>query len=362
MIEDEIRATFARHETLAPSTDRLRAAIDRLARRRRRRRIMASAGTVLALLAAAAVPVAGWGLATDPPAADLLAPPAVKARSGPLDLLVLGLDGRPTGDPHGDVTSRADTVLIAHVPADRSRIYVVSLPRDLVVDIPGRGRDRLSSAFAIGSMRPGGKPDLMAGARLTARVVGDLTGVRLTGTVTITYRGLRDVTDAAGGVRVCLPETVVSVHTNRTFPAGCQRLDGDAARDLLRQRRGMKEGGLDRDRNAQRFLAALAAQVIGSGIDPVRLSALLRAGGHGVTIDGFAGTDLLPVLAQLSGAEVTGIGWTFAETEIVRETGWQNLLGLRLNPELSRSLFDALRRDVLADWVRAHPAQVTDFD
>ncbi|MFC7546349.1 LCP family protein [Plantactinospora sp. GCM10030261] len=350
MIEDEIRAAFARHVHLAPPTGPLRSAIDRLARRRRRRRLaVASTGTVLAVLAAVALPVLGRDVAVGPPPIPG-ASPAVPA--GPTNLLLLGLDDHGAGAGH-----RTDLVLLAHIPADRGRVFLIALPRDLVVEIPGRGTDRLNAAFMMGSARPGGRPDLTAGARLTARTVADLTGVAPTGTVVVTYQGLQAVTDAAGGVRMCLPQRTPSTHTGRVFPAGCQRLDGAAVRDLLRQRYGLREGAFDRDRNAQRFLAALADQVRESGTNPARLSALLRAAERGIVADRVALTDLLPLLPQLANAEVTGIGWSLDESWDTRATP----SGVSLDPESSRSLFDALRRDDLTHWVRTHPDQVTDL-
>ena len=108
-------------------------------------------------------------------------------------------------------------MLIAHVPQDRSRAYLVSVPRDLGADIPGHRFGKLSESFQLGSTRSGAAPDLAGGARLTAQTVTGLTGVTFDGTAVLTFDGLRQLTDAVGGVRLCLPEAVESFHTKRVF-------------------------------------------------------------------------------------------------------------------------------------------------
>ena len=135
MIEDDLRAAFARHEPLTPSTGPLRVAIDRLAaaRRRRRQRFQA-AGVVLAVLAALGVGVPQLRPDSAGGGSVLFGQPA-DVPSEALNVLLVGVDG------FGEEPSYrlADSVLLVHIPADRSRPYLISLPRDLGVSIPGRG-------------------------------------------------------------------------------------------------------------------------------------------------------------------------------------------------------------------------------
>ncbi|MFD0787958.1 LCP family protein, partial [Micromonospora azadirachtae] len=198
-------------------------------------------------------------------------------------MLVLGLDVRWAPE----VPPLADSVQLVHIPADRSRPYLISIPRDLEVDIPGFDRNKLNAAFAYGAGFDH-HPDRTQGYDLTRRVVADLTGVRVDAGVVVTLPALRKVTDVLGGVEVCLPQQVRSVHTRRVFPAGCQHLDGPASMDLLRQRRGLPDGAQDRDRNAQRFLAGLVRQAGEKGVltDPVQISRLLAAVGPDLTVAG----------------------------------------------------------------------------
>ncbi|MER7587024.1 LCP family protein [Micromonospora sp. NPDC127501] len=348
MIEDDLRAAFARHETLTPSTGPLRVAIDRLAavRRRRRQRFQA-AGVTLALLGALGVGVPQ--LRPDRPAEGPASGQPAVGQSGSLNVLLLGVDG------FGEQPSYrlADSVLLVHIPADRSRPYLISLPRDLEVSIPGRGTEKLNSAFYSGAGEP--RPDLEAGYDLTRRVVADLTGVRVDAGAVLTFAGLRRITDAVDGVEVCLPKEVRSWHTRRTFPAGCQRLDGAASVDLLRQRRYLPDGALDRDRNSQRYVAGLVRRVVARDVltNPVRLNALLSAPGKGLAADddGLPLTRLVAVLPELKSVDPVGLSLPVG-------TPVDDASRLPLDLKQGPDFLAALREDRLAQWVAQHPEQV----
>ncbi|WBC10950.1 LCP family protein [Micromonospora sp. WMMA1947] len=348
MIEDELRAAFARLEESTPPVGPVRAAVDRaVVMRRRRRRRVRLAGTALAV---AAVALVGFtAMAPRPPAptaAPLHATPEPEP-GGALNVLLLGVD-QDAG------SRRADSILLVHVPADRSRLYLVSLPRDLLVPIPARGgSEQLNATF---SRAPGAGTDLAAGYRTTRQAVARLTGVRVDAGAVLTYPGARELTDAVGGVPVCLPEPVRSVHTERRFPAGCQRLGGAAAVDLLRQRYGLRDGGLDRDRNAARYAAGLLHQLReqGTATDPAQLGRLLLRVGSAVTVD--TGDLSLPALvgatSRAGGAEPVALS---LPVRIAEEKGH----GFEPDPALSPGFLDALRADRLAEWAAAHPARAT---
>ncbi|MGC5332361.1 LCP family protein [Micromonospora sp. DT62] len=349
MIEDDLRAAFARHETLTPPAGPLRSAIDRLAAARRRRRLRLQAGGVaLALLGVLGIGIPQFTPDRVADDATLLAEPAGSAPTGALNILLLGVDGAPERP-----FRLADSVLLVHIPADRSRPYLVSLPRDLAVPIPGHGTDKLNAAFLYGAGEP--RPDLGRGYELTRRVVADLTGVRVDAGAVLTYPVLRRLTDEVRGVEVCLPREVRSVHTERVFPTGCQRLDGAASVDLLRQRRGLPEGGLDRDRHAQLFAAGLIRRAGEQEVltNPVRLLALvdivgadLVAGGDGTPL-----VDLLRVLPDLRSVDPVGLSLPVGPPDSL---GWR----LSPDPEEAPEFLAALREDRLAQWAARHPERV----
>lgn len=344
MIEDELRAAFARHESLTPAAGPVRSAIDRTAQRRRRRRLVAqAAGAVLAvLLVVGAAPLLARTQGTDPspPLAGIVAPPT----DGTQTFLVLGIDAQRQADRP---VALVDTLLIVHVPRQRDRTYVISVPRDAALPIPGRGTNRINAAYHLGG---GGS----TGIALTRQALSDATGLRFDGVLALDYGAVRRITDELGGVRLCLDAPVRSVHTRRSYPAGCARFTGEQAVDLLRQRYGMPNGAYDRDRNGRRFVQALVqrADDLGVGHNPVRVDRLVRAAGRGLTVDlaGLSVADLLRSAIGLAGAPVIGIGASRFAPEPAGDRTYEQLY-----PGVREHLFAAVRDDRLPQWLAAHP-------
>ncbi|GAB2457379.1 LCP family protein [Xylanimonas ulmi] len=196
----------------------------------------------------------------------------------PLNILVMGTDYRGAGN---DALAGAgnefhsDTTLLVHVASDRSRVEVVSIPRDSLVDIPacplpGGGESRpqrgmFNSAFSLGG---GGERDLTTAAACAILTVEHLTGVRVTDHIVVMMNGVVDVVDALGGVRMCLPEPVRgNRYINLDLPAGEQVLDGDQSINFLRARGGRGMGlelgsDLARIERQQTFVEAMLREVL----------------------------------------------------------------------------------------------------
>lgn len=350
MIEDELKAAFARHENLAPPTAPVRAAIDTAVRRRRRHRTGAAAAAgVLALAAMVGIPLTLTGAVPPPAVIGQLLPLPVTADRDSVTLLVLGVDAV-------DGSHRADTVMVVHLPSEGDTGYVLSLPPDLLVEVPDRGRARLSEAFYFGSHRAGAAPDLAAGSDLTAATVTAATGLPIDATVTLRYAGVRRITDALGGVDLCLDRPVTSRHTGRTFPASCQTVDGRAAVDLLRQRYGLPNGTYDRDAVGRRYVQAVLDRTRSLDVlaNPVRVNEVVTAAGTGVSVRGeLSPVDLTGLAAGVDELVAIDIGSTY-RGEVVGGTTYE-----RLDEERSGPVFAAIRDDDLADWVDRHPEAVT---
>ncbi|MFG1838487.1 LCP family protein [Micromonospora sp. NPDC049175] len=350
MIEDDLRAAFTRHETLTPSTGPLRAAIDRLAvRRRQRRRRWQAGGTALAVLGVlgVGVPLFTPERAGSPQVAGVADASDRPLTTGAVTVLLLGIDSTA---PRQQL---ADSILLVHIPADRSRPYLVSLPRDLRVPVPGHGTDKLNTAFALGA-GPTGR-QTAKGYELARSTITQLTGARIETGLVLTYPGLRTLTNEVGGVSVCLPEQVRSAHTRRVFPAACQRLDGAGAVDLLRQRYGLSEGSQDRDRNARLFATGLIRSASDQGVltNPVRLATLLSAVGPGLAVSPGEATmlELLRLVPTLRSVEPVGLSLPVHEAD-----GPSHYL--EADPTLAPEFLAALREDRLGDWVARHPKLV----
>jgi LCP family protein required for cell wall assembly len=234
---------------------------------------------------------------------------------------------------------RADTVMIIHVPADRSRAYLVSLPRDGEVKLPDGDKSKLSETLFFG------------GPALTEKIVTGLTGVTFDATVTIDFRALRAVTAAVGGVQMCLPQAIKSTHNGKVYPKGCQQVGADDVGPVLQARYGLASGSYDRDRNTQRFLRALATKLAADGTtgDPARVQALVDGARDGLEIKGDPGA-LLRAATSLSSPDAIGIG----------ERRFQSLSSgrERIYPKVGPALYAAIRTDTLPAWTAANAAFV----
>jgi anionic cell wall polymer biosynthesis LytR-Cps2A-Psr (LCP) family protein len=104
-----------------------------------------------------------------------------------MDILVLGADKHP--DNSGE-ESRSDTVMVVHVDKEKDFVSILSLPRDLWVEIPGHGMNKLNAAYSIG------------GWELTEATVEQVTGVNIEKAVEIDFKAFSDLTDALGGVYI----------------------------------------------------------------------------------------------------------------------------------------------------------------
>lgn len=350
MIEDELRSSFARHEDLAPDTGVVRGAIDagierQRCKRRRTARLAAAAAAVITLAAAPAVLARTISTPLDLP--FIGAQSSEGLPSGPFNLLLLGVDPRQgESDP-----ARSDTVIVIHVPASHDHAYLVSIPRDTLVEVPGVGRTKLSDAHAYG------------GDDLIVKIVSEMTGARIDGTVVVTFEGLVKLTDAVGGVDLCLPRAVRSSHTRHVFNAGCSRYTGAQSLDLLRQRFNLPYGDLDRIANCQEYLRALLERLTGTGVlaNPARANEVLKAASGAVRLDlgpvGFGGA--VSLARRLRASDVTGIStatYAYAEGTIVTDEN----AGQGFDPmtPLTTELFAALRSDTLANWATEHPEAV----
>ncbi len=210
-------------------------------------------------------------LGPDRPAAAL--PPADGSSGRAVNILLMGSDDRSgenaaIGGKEGG--KRNDTTLILHLSADRSRIDVVSIPRDTVVKIPNCDRsdgssqkgwtDMFNVAFSNGAAK-GSNAD---GAACTIKTIETLTDIHIDHWAVIDFVGFRDMVNAVGGVPMCIPEQYADAYSGTYLNAGPQVLDGSQAISYVRMRHGKNTSGSDLDRidRQQEFLKNLASKVL----------------------------------------------------------------------------------------------------
>src|SRR5215203_7525019 len=176
--------------------------------------------------------------------------PDEKVAKESLVVLVLGVDRRP-GAAEGS-TSHSDTMMLVRVSSQTGQIRLLSVPRDLLVEVQPGVKDRINTAYLDG------------GTRRAVAVMEDLTGITIDHHAIVDFRGFEDVIDALGGVTLKVGNPIrIGIDGRRVYiPPGEQELNGLEALAYARYR-GTGCGDLDRIRRQQRLVAALREQVLG---------------------------------------------------------------------------------------------------
>lgn len=154
---------------------------------------------------------------------------------------------------------RSDTIILIHIEADSEQAVILSFPRDLWVEIPGHGMEKINAAFE-GGVRGGG-PDLVA------RTVEHLTGLHVNHFLYVDLAGFQGVVDALGGVRMCVPYPMQDELTGLDIQAGCQDFDGRTALAFVRTRHQVCDTVPDFARigRQQQFLRAVLTKLLSPG-------------------------------------------------------------------------------------------------
>lgn len=190
--------------------------------------------------------------------------------TGSTTILLLGSDTR--GGIDGSLDSaggdRSDVMMVVRISGDRTHITAVSIMRDMWVEIPGRGENKVNAALAFG------------GVKLAVETVEDLLDTRIDHVAVIDFDGFRAATDALGGVTVTNERAFSStVLAGVTFPRGEITLNGEEALAFVRERMAFASGDFQRVRNQQVFLSGLAKRMFDTNLvtDAQRVSSLFRA-------------------------------------------------------------------------------------
>jgi polyisoprenyl-teichoic acid--peptidoglycan teichoic acid transferase len=163
--------------------------------------------------------------------------------SEPLDVLVLGVD--KSAGPEGEGSSRSDTMMLVRVTPATGEVKLLSVPRDLYVEIEPGMKDKINSAYAYG------------GVDQARSVMEGLTGVTVDNYVIVDFQGFQEVINAIGGVKVDVGHDVFPEKWH--MGEGVQRLGGRKALFYARYR-GTPRADLDRIDHQQKLLAALRRQ------------------------------------------------------------------------------------------------------
>jgi LCP family protein required for cell wall assembly len=193
----------------------------------------------------------------------------------PMTILLLGSDLREGSDVQAGVSGqRADAIMLIRFNAERTRIDVLSIPRDSWVPIPGKGTQKINASL-------GGGPSLVV------RTVQALTGIQIDHVMLMDFNGVRDLTTALGGVTVVNEQAATDPRNGTHFNAGPITLSGDRALAYVRLRYGLPGGDFDRIAHQQQVVAAIGnkltdADVVGK---PLTLEHMVRIVADNLTVD-----------------------------------------------------------------------------
>jgi LCP family protein required for cell wall assembly len=226
----------------------------------------------------------------------------------PINILVIGSDARSNkadcklgGDCVSGGGSRADVEMVVHLSADRTNATIMSIPRDLVTDLPacsdpktgrsaGERTDMINSALDYG-------PDCQVAS------VHHLTGIPIDHFVEVDFAGVVSMSDAVGGVGICVDNNVYDPLSHLKLSKGSHTLKGVSALEFLRTRHGFGDGSdnVGRTGGQHAFLGAVMDQLKSAGTltDPAKLLSLATAGTKALTVDtGLGSISKLIGLAQ----------------------------------------------------------------
>ena len=280
------------------------------------------------------------------------APEVTRCAEDPCNYLILGSDSREglskdeqvqfgTDDDIGG-ENRADTIMLVHLDPALEKAIILSFPRDLWVEIPGHGPDKINAAFE-GGLKGGG-------ATLMAKTVADLTGLRIDHVLYVDLHGFQGIVDTLGGVDLCIPAYNADPETGRLqdeltgldIAPGCQRLGGAQALAYVRTRHLPCDTIPDFARigRQQQFLRAVINQMLQPDKlleAPTLIQPILRNMDRD---EGFEVGDLIYLVGQLRGLTTGAAEFR----SIPGSGGFENGLSVVKMDPSANQIFDAIRQ------------------
>ena len=238
----------------------------------------------------------------DPLAARALSPQDGLMLSNPSNILVLGAD---TGGVRKGAQARSDSIVLIHTDPDHHKIALLFIPRDLRVDIPRHGAEKINAAYAFG------------GPTLAIKTVERVTGLQINHVIVVDFSTFDDVVDTLGGVTIDVPHKILSnkfecpKHSKAEcdrwpgwrFAKGEQTMTGRRALIYARIRENRlnpNESDFTRGERQQAVIEAIADKT-------VSFKTFIKAP--------FIGDDLVsPLATDLSAAQMLELGWVKRRT------------------------------------------------
>ncbi|MFH0180839.1 LCP family protein [Streptomyces cacaoi] len=285
-----------------------------------------------------------------------------------INLLVIGTDKR-TGsgnEGYGDSGSvgHADTTILLHVSKDRTNATALSIPRDLIVDVPDcetkqedgstkviKGTDNVRFNTSLG--QDNRTPSC------TVRTVTELTGIQADNFMVADFNAVKTLTTAVGGVEVCLAKDIDDEDSHLKLSKGTHTIEGEQALAFVRTRHSVGFGGdLSRIELQQQFLSALMRKLKSNDTltSPTKMIKLAEAGTKALTVDSQLDTiDKLKDLGlELGKLNVKNL--TFTTVPVVDNPAEKVAATVVVNTSTAPTVFQMIKNDVSFTEVKEQAA------
>lgn len=212
-----------------------------------------------------------------------------------INILLLGSDehggsGESEDLPRVPQGGRSDTMMIMHIPSDRDSVQIMSIPRDLWVEVPGHGQHKVNAALSLG------------GLPLTINTIETIFDARIDHVAAVDMLGFTGLVDELGGVTVnsSYSEPFTTAE-GFTFQPGEQEMTSEEALSFVRHRQSFPDGDLQRVRNQQAFIQAVIDQTVTPSnlSNPGRVRDMVATFSPHVIVDD-----------SLSSGTVASLGWS----------------------------------------------------
>ncbi|MGW0969089.1 LCP family glycopolymer transferase [Streptomyces sp. NPDC002516] len=274
------------------------------------------------------------------------------------NLLIIGTDKRTgagnTGYGDKNSVGHADTNILLHVSKDRTNATALSIPRDLIVNIPecrtkqpdgtekiiqGTDNVRFNTSLGQDDRNPG----------CTMDTVKAVTGITVDHFMMADFNAVKTLTTAVGGVEVCLAKNVDDANSHLKLSAGKHVVEGEQALAFVRTRHSFGNAGdLDRIKVQQQFIGSLVRKMSSSDTltSPTKLIKLAEAATKALTVDtGIGSVSTLKDMA-LELKKVPPKNITFTTVPVIDNPAEKVHATVVVNPTTAKPVFDAIKNDV----------------
>lgn len=224
--------------------------------------------------------------------ADSIVVDGATGQTSAFTMVVMGSDSRVGKGNRGygsvakfGAVERSDTTIVFHVNADRSQAIGVSIPRDTLMTLPECTKDGKTVGGEQGRFN---EAMFLGGPGCVLKAVEKLSGLQIDNFMVIDFGAFKRITEAIGGVEICLEEDVNDPLSGLVLDKGLHTVTGEEALAFVRARKTLGDGSdTSRIRRQQAFLSSMARQVLSSDIllNPASLLGVLNAATQNLTTD-----------------------------------------------------------------------------